>query len=281
MARTFNTGRRLLLRATAKTAPRHRDRSTPAPFVVLSTQRTGSTWLVEHLHAHPAIFMFAELFLNEGDGMPQFVGDGTLPFFNTYAREREMRSGWLSQRRVLREYLDEVYRPREGVRATGFKLMYSQVPRIFQLTLHLARRRVKIVHLVRRNLVDVFLSKKAREQRGFAHSKDDAPVKQVRLAIDATELLAFADRITREHASWRKELDRAGLERCELAYEDFVADANRLDDAVRFLGFEPAPSTERETLQKLARTRHDEQIENYDEVARALEGTAYEDMLGV
>ncbi|MCP3915443.1 MAG: hypothetical protein GY711_07805 [bacterium] len=280
MGRTFNTGRRLLLRATAKTAPRHRDRATPTPFVVLSTQRTGSTWLVEHLHAHPSIFMFAELFLNEGDGLPKFVGDGALPFFNTYARKHEMGGGWLSQRRVLREYLDEVYQPREGIRATGFKLMYSQVPRIFQLMLHLARRRAKVVHLVRRNLVDVFLSKKAREQRGFAHSKDAAPVTQVRLTIDPAELLAFAARITREHASWRTELDRAGLERCELTYEDLAADTSRLDDAVRFLGFEPVEHTE-PMLQKLARTPHDEQIENYDEVARTLEGTPYENMLGV
>lgn len=274
--RPFTPLRRALLPLIGRLAP---PRRFPLPFVLLSTQRSGSTWLLDQLHAHPRVFAHAELFLNDGEGLPRFAGDGELPFFNTWIAQAETGRTWNARRHALHDYLDLAFAAREGVEAAGFKLMYSQLRRVPDLLAHLAWRRVKLVHLIRRNLLDVYLSRKAREVRGFAHAREGEAVEEVKLEIDGGDLERYLRRATREHEVYRAQLDRIGFERCEIHYESLVADDTILERALRFLGQEPAARTSQGTFRKLAKRSRREQIVNVDEVARVLQRLGLEAML--
>jgi len=275
----FTSPRRVLLAALSRCAPTNRASALPTPFILLSTQRTGSSWLLEQLHAHPSIFTHSELFLNEGEGLPRFNGDGKLTFFSTYQDNAGAASGWNARRKLLRSYLNEVYRAREGVGAVGFKLMYSQVRRMPDILSHLTWRRVKILHLVRRNLLDVYLSKMEREARGFAHARPDEAVEQVKLPIDTDKLKSYLRRASKEHEVWSKQIVRMGLERHEIVYEDIVNDPSRLNDAFHFLGQDALENVPTESFRKLAQGSQQERILNYEEVADALRGEAWEELL--
>lgn len=225
--------------------------------------------------------MHSELFLNAGRGLPRFAGDGELPFFNTYAdRAGEGTSpGWNAQRRLLPPFLDEAFRARAETGAVGFKLMYSQVERLPQLLAHLAWRRVKVLHLVRENLLDIYLSRMAREARGFAHASDGQDVEQVSLAIDCGEMERFLRKVGAQQEAWKRELTRVGFERHDVVYERLAKDADLLNEALRFLGQGPANSSGAERFHKLAQRPRREQIINIDEVSRALERGPWQHML--
>jgi hypothetical protein len=119
-----------------------------ANFIVLSTQRSGSTWVVDMLNSHPRVLAYSELFMHGGEGKPKWGREQDLPYWQTYARgkHRITKPYWLWR------YLGQAYRERPGIDAVGFKLMYSQLTRISRpLMPALWLKRVRIIHLIRRN----------------------------------------------------------------------------------------------------------------------------------
>ena len=57
-------------------------------FVVLSTQRSGSTWVVDMLTSHPRVVAYSELFMHGGEGKPRWSGAQDLPYWQTYAQRQ-------------------------------------------------------------------------------------------------------------------------------------------------------------------------------------------------
>jgi LPS sulfotransferase NodH len=240
-------------------------------FVVLSTQRSGSTWVVDMLTSNPRVVAYSELFMHGGEGKPRWSGAQDLPYWQTYARgkHRIAKPYWLWH------YLGEAYRERPGIDAIGFKLMYSQLTRISRpLMPALWLKRVRIIHLVRRNALDVVLSKEAGAARqGKLHARDGDQVEQVRLNLDTQSLVRRMTLHERAIAGARVRFKKVGLPYTEVVYEDLASDEGRFADLFEFLGVEAAPVTS--SLQKLNPTSHEELIENYGEVREALEGTEF------
>ena len=244
-------------------------------FVVLSTQRSGSTWVVDMLESHPRVVAYSELFMHGGEGKPKWGGEKDLPYWQTYSRgkNRVTKPYWLWK------YLDQAFREREGIDAIGFKLMYSQLTRISRpLMPMLWLKRVRIIHLIRRNALDVVLSKEAGAARGGRlHARDGNDVEQVRLNLDTDTLLRRMTLHERAIAGARVRFKKVGLPYNEVVYEDLAADESGFADLFRFLGVDPEPVTS--SLQKLNPTSHEELIENYGEVRDALEGTEFAPLL--
>ena len=244
-------------------------------FVVLSTQRSGSTWVVDMLESHPRVVAYSELFMHGGEGKPKWGGEKDLPYWQTYSRgkNRVTKPYWLWK------YLDQAFREREGIDAIGFKLMYSQLTRISRpLMPMLWLKRVRIIHLIRRNALDVVLSKEAGAARGGRlHARDGNNVEQVRLKLDTDTLLRRITLHERAIAGARVRFKKVGLPYNEVVYEDLAADESGFADLFRFLGVDPEPVTS--SLQKLNPTSHEELIENYGEVRDALEGTEFAPLL--
>jgi LPS sulfotransferase NodH len=246
-------------------------------FVVLSTQRSGSTWVVDMLTSHPRVVAYSELFMHGGEGKPKWGAENDLPYWQTYIQDkggrRPARPYWLWH------YLGEAFRERPGIDAVGFKLMYSQLTRISRpLMPALWLKRVRIIHLIRRNALDVVLSKEAGAARGGRlHARDGNHVERVRLRLDIDDLLRRMTLHERAIAGARVRFKRVGLPYREVVYEDLAEDENAFASLFDFLGVEPAPVSS--SLQKLNPTAHEELIENYGEVREALEGTEFAPLL--
>ena len=240
-------------------------------FVVLSTQRSGSTWVVDMLESHPRVVAYSELFMHGGDGSPKWGGETDLPYWQTYSRDKFR----LAKPYWLWHYLGEAFHERPGVDAVGFKLMYSQLSRISRpLMPALWLKRVRIIHLIRRNALDVVLSKEAGAARGGTlHARDGNDVEQVRLNLDTQSLLRRMTLHERGIAGARVRFRKVGLPYTEVVYEDLAADESGFAHLFEFLGVEPAPVES--SLKKLNPTSHEELIENYGEVREALQGTEF------
>ena len=244
-------------------------------FVVLSTQRSGSTWVVDMLTSHPRVVAYSELFMHGGEGKPKWGQEQDLPYWQTYSRDKRR----LTKPYWLWHYLGEAYRERPGIDAVGFKLMYSQLSRISRpLMPALWMKRVRIIHLTRENALDVVLSKEAGAARqGRLHAREGDQVEQVRVRLETDDLMRRMTLHERAVAGARVRFKRVGLPYREVVYEDLAADESGFAELFEFLGVEPAPVTS--SLQKLNPSAHEELIENYGEVRDALADTVYAELL--
>src|SRR5579862_76342 len=84
-------------------------------FVIFATQRTGSSWVSTMLGSHPAVETYGEL-LQRGAKRPNS--------FAAFVADAGGRARFPGPRLTF-SYLDELYAPRPGVEAIGFKLMYQ------------------------------------------------------------------------------------------------------------------------------------------------------------
>jgi LPS sulfotransferase NodH len=244
-------------------------------FVVLSTQRSGSTWVVDMLESHPRVVAYSELFMHGGEGKPKWGQEQGLDYWQTYSRGKRR----LAKPYWLWRYLGEAFQERPDVDAVGFKLMYSQLTRISRpLMPMLWLKRVRIIHLIRRNALDVVLSKEAGAARGGRlHAREGNQVEHVRLNLDTETLLRRMTLHERAIAGARVRFKRVGLPYTEVVYEDLAADETGFAQLFDFLGVEP--STVSSSLQKLNPTSHEELIENYGEVRDALADTEFAGLL--
>ncbi len=242
-------------------------------FVVLSTQRSGSTWVVDMLTSHPRVVAYSELFMHGGEGTPRWGKEKDLPYWQTYARDK--RGGRVTRPYWLWRYLGEAFQERPGVDAIGFKLMYSQLTSISKpLMPSLWLKRVRIIHLIRRNALDVVLSKEAGAARGGKlHAREGEDVERVSIRLQTDDLLRRMTLHERAIDGARVRFKRVGLPYREVVYEDLVDDERGFATLFEFLDVEPTPVTS--SLQKVNPTAHEELIENYGEVRDALEGTKY------
>ena len=139
-------------------------------------------------------------------------------------------------------------------------------------------KRVRIIHLIRRNALDVVLSKEAGAARGGKlHARDGQDVERVRVNLDIDDLKRRMTLHQRGIAGARVRFKKVGLPYREVFYEDLVADEGGFKSLFEFLGVEPAPVTS--SLQKLNPSAHEELIENYGEVRDALADTEYAELL--
>jgi LPS sulfotransferase NodH len=243
-------------------------------FVVLSTQRSGSTWVVDMLNSHPRVVAYSELFMHGGEGRPTWGTEQDLLYWQTFIAEKG--GGRLARQYWLWHYLGRAFAARPGIDAVGFKLMYSQLTRISKpLMPALWVKRARIIHLIRRNALDVVLSKEAGEaRRGVLHARDGQAVESVRVRLSTEDLLKRMTAHDRAVAGARVRFKRVGVPYQEVVYEDLVQDEQAEFDALfRFLEVEPQPVSS--SLQKVNPTAHEELIENYGEVRDALADTPF------
>jgi len=246
-------------------------------FVLLSTQRSGSTWVVDTLNSHPRVVAYSELFMHGSEGRPKWGGERGLVYWRTFLEEKGSPRSRLVRAYWLWRYLGRAYASQPGVDAAGFKLMYSQLRVSRPLLPVLVLRRVRIIHLIRRNALDILLSKEAGAARGGTlHARSTDAVQTVQLRLPTEGLLERIASHEREVARARARFSRLGLAYREVAYEDLVRDEEReFASLFGFLRVGPANGAVSSSLRKVNPTSHEELIENYDEVRTALEGTRF------
>ena len=232
------------------------------PFILLATQRTGSSVLWRTLDTHPSLHVRGEMFMNGMEHPESYAACLGRPGRQLLAR---LTPAW-----SVRRYLDRFYADRSGVAAIGFKLMYSQLrPEIWSW---LEAHEADVLHLVRHNPLKILISKAAAEATGRRHLAPGERHEPEPVALDVASLGPSLDRITSQVEAHRARI--AELHHLEISYEELLDRPQALfDRCFGFLGVEPQPTEL--ALRKLTPNTLRDALANYDEVAAALEHTPH------
>ena len=252
----------------------------PVLFVVLTTQRSGSGWLVDLLNDHPDVVTYGEMFRVTDTTIADYGATAAPRFEVMVPSDVFSTSASLAWRRY--EYVRGLARAHPGVSAVGFKLMYDQTRDHPGLMWSLVLARARFVHLIRRDYLSALVSFDIAFDRDRWHYHEGEEVPTARIHADPSELLRRLEERDDEIARFRRQLSALPVRVQEVAYEDL---SERRDDALRdvleFLGVGPARHRLRSPLVPTGPASALDVIENRDEVVAALSGTRYASMARV
>ena len=263
-------------------------RSGPAarPFILLATQRSGSSWVQEMLNSHPDLKVYNELFDVNAEGISIWE-PRDIEFANTYLKAH-MRSRFSSRDYWTIRYVRHVFR-QPDVRGVGFKYMYDQVDHSRAVLPYAAVARVRVVHLIRRNLLDVVISTALARATGMYHRPTDgrpsipwAPsaAGENRITLDPGEVVRQLTKLVRRRDRYRRWLTRTFTPTCEVEYEELAADPSTFGRILSFLSLPAHDWRElRSGLEKVRSKPQSAVVENFDELRGRLTGTAFESFL--
>ncbi len=252
-------------------------------FILLSTQRSGSSWVIDVLNNHPSVKTYSELFINrkpfiKGKDPLIWVGERDILPWYPYWMERRTQINSLLKPYFYFSYLKEIYSPgKRGNDIIGFKLMYNQLRHHPFILFYMRFYKVRVVHLIRENFLDAILSKEAVKIRKIHHSKSDSGT--VRIHLDPSDLLKQL-KWRETKVRWvRRIFSHIGLPYLEITYEELLFDEKRFNIIFKFLGAESGRQYLGSSLKKLNKGSHKEMIRNYDEIREVLKGTKYSRLL--
>lgn len=241
----------------------------PKKFCVITTPRSGSTWLATLLDSHPQIKSFEEPFIWRAD-RPNWT-DRNFPSYYNY-KTNAPKSPF-----TLFKYLNILsnYKSDTEFDIIGFKVMYNQIQENPEIMLKLLLDNYRIIHLIRQNYLDVIISRAAKKQHRIAHSNQvQSKTKQV--TLDTEHLIEDLDRCQRNNKLFRPLLKIMPLPVLEITYESMQQDYNRVLRLVAdFLGVSSNSITFQSDLKRINQGKYSEKIANYDEVVKTLSRSSY------
>ncbi|MCO5574453.1 hypothetical protein L7F22_028238 [Adiantum nelumboides] len=239
-------------------------------FVILSMQRSGSGWFETLLNDHPNISSHGEI-------------------FGGRVRHQNLK--------LIIKRLDEVYNldyrssavKNECTSAVGFKWMLNQGAMEYhrEINLYFRQRGVSVIFLLRRNLlkrlVSILANAYDREMKllngthkSHVHSKEEAyTLANFKPVINHKVLPASFRRILEVT---QNALEAFNYTRHTIVYyEDLVKNKERLDQIQEFLGVPVLTLTSQQV--KIHTQSLSDQIQNWELVYKALNGTEFKDFL--
>lgn len=238
-------------------------------FCVVTTQRSGSTWLSRLLDSHPQIKAFEEPFIWR-EHRPGWK-DAYLPTYYDYKTKSASQSPL-----ILFRYLDLLnsYDDGNSYDAIGFKIMYNHVRDYPNILIKFILDNYKIIHLVRKNYLDILISKAVSEQYGMWHSKVDTKTKQI--VLEPSTLISQLEKCDRKYQIYHALLKVLPLPVMEITYESLLVDQNRvLCQVADFLQVDSESITFKSDLKRLNKGAYSEKIINYDRVISILKDSKY------
>jgi LPS sulfotransferase NodH len=244
-------------------------------FVVLTTQRSGSTWLIGLLNQLKNTTACDELFLNRSRKIGKKYWDSDF----AYPRFIEVQQkGWLKLRPwSVFAYLEELY-SQPG--AVGFKLMYSHLKAHPEILAYLMYKNISVIHLIRQNYLDILISHQVKDVTGRAHvlSGEEKPEK-VLVDLETQTLIPHLQQLQKKNEFIRKILRQLNLHHIEVIYEDLVREPDRFTKIWKFLDLESPEALPPAKLVKIRRDGHSEVIRNYNEVKAVLMDSAFANLI--
>ena len=157
------------------------------------------------------------------------------------------------------------------------KLMYSQLKQYPWLLAYMVLRRVRVVHLVRSNLLDVVVSQETAQARRQYHAYASEAVDHSAVDLRTEQLVPQLEGLQRSVDRIRLLLRLLPAPSIEISYEELGRGDDTLAAVFDFLGVAPRRVTSR--FAKLNRDPKHVLIANYPDVERTLRGTPFERFL--
>lgn len=244
----------------------------PVRAIILTTQRTGSTFLVDCLQSHPDINCITELLVGAHLEPPAiFRSSRTL----TKASRFVMGGGWLPTR-AIRRFYESSDKP-----VSVFKIMYNQASNRPTLNCLARDRDIHVLHLRRRNLLKMHVSQllMPRKRNAIWEPHTTVPLPPATTHVDPA--LAI-DQMRDAEAKYRHfERVFAGHPRLPLVYEELIEDQRLRPSEGRricdFLGVGEHPM--RSSFIKLNPESLEAMVTNYAELADAISRSEFAELL--
>jgi hypothetical protein len=212
-----------------------------------------------------------ELFLKHGRLSPAIADRSDYDRFV----EAYRTPGLMRVTRVF-SYLNRLYR---APRTIGFKLMYTQLRAYPEILAYLAIRRIRVVHLTRRNQIDVIVSDERARITGTSHAEAGSESGVPMVHLDPATLVARIRRRIRASAVARNLIRLSTCPCLEVTYEALLEGEQGFGRIFKFLNI-PIPAGKlKSSLAKRGSGSHRDSIANYDEVRQALLVTSFASML--
>jgi LPS sulfotransferase NodH len=242
-------------------------------FVVLTTNRSGSEWVMSTLNGFQGVSAHGELFLSKARSSerkwdsnfayPRFVEvKSKLPRFRPFS---------------VFSYLDSFYRTPNKA---GFKLMYKQLGFYPEILLYFIQHQTQVIHLVRRNHLDVMLSYAVKAKTGKAHLlKGQATPDHLHVELDTKTLVRKLAWLQKQQEIARKLLIWCRLPHLEIAYEDLARNPIQFHLIGDFLSINSREQMPQSALTKIRKGGHRDVIGNYDQVKKVLNNSKFAGLL--
>jgi hypothetical protein len=247
-------------------------RNSPARAIILTTQRTGSTFLVGCLKSHPDVHCETEILVGAQLEPPSFLRTSR---FGTKASRFLMSGGWYPTRAIRRFYAAS------DKPVSVFKAMYNQVAVPWTLRYLQRETDVAILHLSRRNLLKMYVSQllmpTRRNRIWEPHTTE--PLPPVTTRVDPSAALEHMRRARADYERFERLF--SGHRRLPLVYEDLI-DGQRLraDQGRRICDFFGIPDRPMQSsLVKMNPESLQAMVTNYDEMADAIARTEFAELL--
>ena len=237
--------------------------------VILTTRRSGSSFLVECLRSHPEIECASEILNGQPDDpVPAFRGP--LRYFKKWSRIA--RTGaWMPGR-----WLDAYYR-RGTAKVRCFKAMYEQLTRPFALRYVVANEDIRVIHLRRHNLLKSHISALLMNKREELQAT--APTEAVWIKVDPARAIKSMRKMRARYERFDRAFERHP--RLQVAYERLFdgkyLDADTCRRVCDFLGV--AQHRMESRIVKLNPDSLRNMVTNYDELAAEVSKTEFADLL--
>jgi hypothetical protein len=170
-------------------------------------------------------------------------------------------------------YLGGLY-GRKGI--VGFKLMYDQLRGFPEIYPYLIFKRIRIIHLVRKNLLDIVISTNVARASGRSHDFDGkVRTRDTRVHLDPGQTIRFLERLQRKERMIGALMKVTPAPRILITYEELLADPSRIERLVQFLSPGSKAGLPSSKLKKRQRREHRESITNYEEIESALNARGF------
>lgn len=217
-------------------------------FVIITRSRTGSNFFISLLNSHPALEGHGEVYGNLAGQSVQEIWDGVF----------SKKGNWVS--------------------FVGFKIFYyhpmdSDDRSIWDKIL--ADKSIKIIHLVRENMLRTYVSREIAGKLDVWAQKENSKkftTEEKKIEVDIEACIAEFSKIKEWESNAQKQF--SGHDSTILKYEDLVADnQGKMNEIFNFFGV-----PEREVASKLKKQNPEtvqDLVTNYEELKPALEKAGY------
>ncbi|GAB5379939.1 MAG: hypothetical protein Alis3KO_14820 [Aliiglaciecola sp.] len=235
-------------------------------IVIIGTQRSGTTWLMQVLSQEPTFRVYGEVFREIRSD--QFKGDPALRpnmFYLEYCEAKQDKSAM--------SYVSEVLA--EPNKTTVLKLMYDQVRRAPRLRKLLSSPNVLVINVERINIFEIALSKSIARYTGVYHSSGDSQVKEFPLPYQTVYRLMMQEKIKQiicpPLVKWYSK------HYYYFSYEELVSNISLIQDALKqhfshSLVIFDAKSTK---WKKTSQSNKYSAIKNFDEINSRLSNSVF------
>jgi len=253
-------------------------------FLIITQPRSGSSFLTSCLNSHPQIYcprgsLFTKHNLSPFKWFqPSFltVERSKSPYYKYRSTSFKRQIAHQFRRnKLIHEFLSAWYSKHQNSEAVGFKVNYSQINRYPATISWVNQNDVKIIHLVRDNLLKRLVSHKIANTRNLNNTRK--PLKPIKINVDPKILLKDFRKRQKHFEKYRRVFKDIPF--LELSYELMVADQDtETHKVLKFLGVDQLiPLTT--DLVKVNPDSLGGLIENYNEVKQILMNTEFENFL--